>query len=325
MLRSLSMIAVLLFTLPMVQAAEPRLTLVDTIPTKGVVGKLDHLAVDVKGERLFLTNKPNNTLDIFDLKAKKVVKQIADQGKASGVDYAIDLDMIYVGNGAGTCNAFNGKTYELIFSEKAEGADNVHYCPEHKAVYVGCSGTMAVLDAKTGKSKATIKLPGVVHGFKIDAKAGKIYAVLTKPSEIAVIDMAKNEVVANYPIKLTDGGSPIDQDIEAGVLFIGSPKKPMVVMMEAKTGKELGSVEIPLGIDDLHFDALNQRLYASCSDGNLAILEKHGDKYEVVEKLTTPKDSRTGVLAGGKYYLGVPKSADTAGPEVRVFKVTMKK
>ena len=45
----------------------------------------------------------------------------------------------------------------------------------------------------------------------------------------------------------------------------------------------------------------------------------------MVEKLTTPKDSRTGVFAGGKFYLGVPKMADTSGPEVRVFKVTVKK
>ncbi len=325
MLRHVLLAAVVLQTLSLIHAADTRLSLTATIPTTGVNGKLDHLAVDVKGERLFLANKPNNTLDIFDLKTKKVVKQIAEQGKVSGVDYAVDLDIIYVGNGVGTCNAFNGKTYELIFSEKAEGADNVHYCPEHKTVYAGCGTTMVVLDAKTGKNKANIKLPGSVHGFKIDAKAGLIYAVLTKPSEVAVIDMAKNEVVANYPLKLTDGGSPIDYDPKAGVLFIGSPKKPMVVLMEAKTGKELSSVEIPLGIDDLHFDALNNRLYASCSDGNLAVLEKQGDKYEVVEKLTTPKDSRTGVLAGDKYYLGVPKSADTAGPEVRVFKVTVKK
>lgn len=37
-----------------------------TIPLKGVAGKLDHLAVDNQGQRLFVANKPNNTLDIVD-------------------------------------------------------------------------------------------------------------------------------------------------------------------------------------------------------------------------------------------------------------------
>ena len=71
-----------------------------TIPLKGVPGKLDHLAVDSKGQRLFVCNKPNNTLDIVDLKSGSLVKQIPDQGKVSGITYAEDLDMIYVGNGA---------------------------------------------------------------------------------------------------------------------------------------------------------------------------------------------------------------------------------
>jgi DNA-binding beta-propeller fold protein YncE len=88
------------------------LVLKSTIRSKGVAGKLDHLAVDVKGERLFLANKPNNTLDIIDLKSGKLVKQIAEQGKVSGVAYAADLDRIYVGNGAGTCNCFEGKEYK---------------------------------------------------------------------------------------------------------------------------------------------------------------------------------------------------------------------
>jgi len=113
--------------------AEP-LVLKSTIRSKGVAGKLDHLAVDVKGERLFLANKPNNTLDIIDLKSGKLVKQIADQGKVSGVAYADDLDLIYVGNGAGTCNGFDGKEYKQVFSVKAAGADNVHYHAGNKTV-----------------------------------------------------------------------------------------------------------------------------------------------------------------------------------------------
>ena len=157
-----------------IAADEAPLTLSKTIPLKGVDGKLDHLAVDSKGERLFVANKPNNTLDIVDLKTSKLVKQIADQGKISGVAYAADLDMVYAGNGAGTCNGFAGADYKLAFSTKAPGADNVHYNSETKLVYVGCGETLMVLDAKTGEAKTSIKLPGAVHGFKIDKKAGKI-------------------------------------------------------------------------------------------------------------------------------------------------------
>ena len=64
-------------------ADQPSLELVKTIPLKGRVGKLDHLALDAKNDRLFVANKPNNTLDIVDLKAGKLVRQIGGKRLAA--------------------------------------------------------------------------------------------------------------------------------------------------------------------------------------------------------------------------------------------------
>jgi outer membrane protein assembly factor BamB len=296
------------------------LVLTQTIRLKGVPGKLDHLAVDDKGQRLFVANKPNNTLDIVDLKAGKLIRQIPDQGKVSGVTYAEDLNMIYVGNGAGFCNAFDGKEYNQVFSVKAPNADNVHYHSGSKLVYVGQDEILSAFDAKTGDLKQSVHLPGAVHGFRIDKKAGKIYAVLTKPNLIAVIDLSNHEIVNQYPLTLSDAGSPIAQDAENGLLFVGCPKqKPMVVAFDIKSGKEVGSVEIPAGVDDVHFDSRRNRLYASCSAGALIVIEKHGDTCDIVARLETPKDSRTCAWKAGKLYLGVPKVEGMEGPEVRVY------
>ena len=302
-------------------SADAPLVLSETIPLKGVAGKLDHLAVDAKGMRLFVANKPNNTLDIVYLKTGKLIKQIADQSKVSGVAYAADLDMFYVGNGSGVCNGFDGKEYKLVFSTKAPGADNVHYHSGTKSVYVAHGETMSVLDAKSGELKMAIKLPGSSHGFKIDEKAGKLFVVLTKPNSIAVIELRKHEVIDKWPLTLSDAGSPIAYDDKDGLLFVGCPKKPMVVVFDSKSGKELTGIEIPGGIDDLHFDAMRNRLYASCGDSALAVIEKKGDKYELTAKLETPKFSRTCVFSGttGKLYLGVPKQEGKDGPEIRVY------
>ena len=305
---------------PIAAADADSLVLTQTIPLMGVPGKLDHLAVDSRGQRLFVANKPNNTLDIVDLKAAKLVKQIPDQGKVSGVTYAEDLDMIYVGNGAGFCNAFDGKEYKPVFSVKAPNADNVHFHSGSKLVYVGQDEILSAFDAATGDLKAKVALPGAVHGFRIDKKAGKIYAVLTKPNLIAVIDLSNHEIVSQFPLTHSDAGSPIAQDAENGLLFVGCPKqKPMVVVFDVNTGKEVGSVEIPAGIDDIHFDSRRNRVYASCGSGALVVIEKRGDAYEIVAQLETPKDSRTCAWKAGKLYLGVPKQDNGEGPEIRVY------
>src|SRR5215831_9713207 len=45
------------------------LRLVQTIPLPHVEGRIDHMAVDVQGQRLFVAALGNNTLEIIDLKA----------------------------------------------------------------------------------------------------------------------------------------------------------------------------------------------------------------------------------------------------------------
>lgn len=300
--------------------ADP-LELKQTIKLEGKTGKLDHLAVDAKGERVFVANKPNNTLDVVDLKTGKLVKQIADQGKVSGVAYSEELDRVFVGNGAGTCNAFDGKEYKLVFSTKLPNADNVHYHAGAKQVYVAHGNTISALDAQKGEVKAEIKLPGDAHGFEIDEKAGKLYVSLTKPSQIGVVDLAKNELTDKFPLTLAASNSPLALDVAGGLVFVGCRKEPTVVVLDAKTGKELFGVAIPGDIDDLLFDPHSGRIYAICGAGAIAIIEKKGDKYEVTAKVETAKSARTGTLSpsGDRLFLGVPAQTDTGTAEVRVF------
>ena len=67
------------------------------------------MALDAKRDRLFLANTANGTLDVIDLKAGKLLKQVAGQSGIQGVAYAADLDRVFVGLGTGGyCNVFDG-------------------------------------------------------------------------------------------------------------------------------------------------------------------------------------------------------------------------
>ncbi len=316
-------IAALSFTISFSHAADP-LELKQTVKLEGVAGNLDHLAVDARGERLFVANKPNNTLDVIDLKTGKLIKQLADQGKVSGVAYAADLDRVFVGNGSGTCNAFDGKEYKLAFSAKFTKPDNVNFHTGTKTIYVAHGPSISALDGKTGEAKAAIMLPGDAHGFAIDEKTGKLFVSLTKPSQVGVIDLVKNEVTDKFPLTLAQGNSPLAHDAAGGRIFVGCRKEPMVIVLDAKTGKELTSVVIPGDIDDLLFDTKSGRVYAICGAGSIAVIERTGDKYEVTGKVETAKGARTATInpAGDRLYLAVPIQDGKGTPEVRVYAVT---
>jgi hypothetical protein len=61
----------LLLALPVLanaQSAAP-LQLVQTIPMPNVKGRIDHMDVDVKGQRLFVAGLENGSLEVVDLRA----------------------------------------------------------------------------------------------------------------------------------------------------------------------------------------------------------------------------------------------------------------
>jgi DNA-binding beta-propeller fold protein YncE len=307
-------------------AAEPKsLELLQTIPLKGKAGRLDHVTIDSKHSRLFVANLSNNSLDVVDLKAGKLVKQIPDQKKIQGVAYAPDLDRIYVGNGTGSeCNVFDGKDYKLLKSIKLPGADNVRYLARRRLIYVGhADKALSAVDAQTYEVKAMIELPGRPEGFQLETKRPRLYVNTADPTRLVVIDTDTNQVLHRYPIKLADHAYPLAVDETNHRLFLGCRKKPSLVVVNSETGKEVTSIAIPEDVDDVFYDAKRKRLYASCGAGTLAVIrQRDADHYETRETIPTVKVARTCFFdpVGERLYLIVPRQEGEEGPTIRVYK-----
>jgi len=63
------------------------LTLAATITLAGVQGRIDHLAVDIAHERLFLAALGNNTVEVIDVKAGKRIHTIPGLQEPQGLLY----------------------------------------------------------------------------------------------------------------------------------------------------------------------------------------------------------------------------------------------
>jgi DNA-binding beta-propeller fold protein YncE len=317
--------AILLATLA--TAAEPELKLVQTIALKGRPGKLDHLALDAKNEKLFVANKPNNTLDIVDLKAGKLVQQIGAQQGIQGIAYAADLDRIFVGLGSGGyCNIFDGMTHKLLKSVKfQDDSDNVVYHPKTQRVYVAhAENSLGVIDAKTFELKADIKLPTGAEMFELETARPRLYLNLTSLAQVAVIDTESNKITTTYPLKLAASNVAIALDEANHRLFVGCRKPAAMVVLDTESGKEIASVPIGGETDNLFFDAKRKKIYAICGDGVINVIRQvNADKYEELEKVPTEKTARTGYLDAdaGRLFLAVPRLPGKDAPEVRIYKV----
>ena len=77
------------------------------------------------------------------------------------------------------------------------------------------------------------------------------------------------------------------------------------------------------GVDDLFFDTTRDRLYATCGEGSLAVLERgDGGRFAVAEKIPTRKLARTCLFdpASGRLFVILPRTDARTPPELRVYR-----
>jgi DNA-binding beta-propeller fold protein YncE len=306
-------------------ADSPPLERVQIISLRGPDGRLDHLALDARGGRLFVANMANSSLDVVDLKQGKLLRQIPGQKGIQGIAYAPDLDRIFVGNGGdGVLNTFDGRDYQLLGAVSLPDADNVRYESRTQTVYVAhAERAIAAVDAKALRLRADIPLPGSPEAFQLEKERPRLYVNTPSGGEVAAVDTDRRQAVSHFRLTLARDNYPLALDEAGHRLFVGARRKPMLIVLDTNSGREMSAVSIPGDVDDLFFDATNKRIYASCGEGFLAVLRQTGDgRFELEAKIPTIKLARTCLFdpQSGRLYLVVPRHAGAEGPQVWVYR-----
>src|SRR6476646_5031635 len=195
------------------QAAQP-LRLEKTIELPEVQGRIDHLSVDVKGQRLFVSALGNNTVEVIDLKAGKRLKTISGLQEPQGVLYVPATDRLYVANAKdGRVRVFDGSSYAPLKSlDYGDDADNLRYDSARKRIYVGYgSGALGEIDDE-GNKAGEIKLDAHPESFQLEKDSPRIYVNLPKSRKIAVLDRDKRTILATWPLGMMLANYPMALD-----------------------------------------------------------------------------------------------------------------
>src|SRR4051812_14835156 len=163
-MRSLAMLIVTLTGLTAANAQpSDSPVLIQTIKLPGINGRIDHMAIDPDGQRLFVAAVGNDTLEVIDLNAGKAVQQIAGLHEPQGVAFLSGQKTVAVANGGdGSCRFFSAENLKPLETLNYDSdADNLRYDAAAKRLYVGFgSGAIGVIDAATRSKISEIKLPG---------------------------------------------------------------------------------------------------------------------------------------------------------------------
>src|SRR3984893_10058563 len=130
------------------------LQLEEQIPVPGVAGRLDHFTADAKRRRLFVSGLGDNTLEVIDFYAGRVIHSIKGLAQPQGPLYVPGVDKLYVANAEdGKVRVYDGAAYSLRKTiEFGKDPDNLRYDEGSKTVLVGFGeedGGIAMVDPKT--------------------------------------------------------------------------------------------------------------------------------------------------------------------------------
>ena len=123
------------------------------IPLGEVRGRIDHLAIDLARQRLFVAELGNGSLGIVDLARGAVLKRIGGLAEPQGVAYLPATDTIYVASGGdGSLRRFKGDDLApLGVTELGDDADNVRVDARNGRIVVGYGdGALALIEPGSG-------------------------------------------------------------------------------------------------------------------------------------------------------------------------------
>jgi YVTN family beta-propeller protein len=304
-------------------ASEP-LQVETTIPIAEVQGRIDHLSIDVKGQRLFVAALGNNSLEVIDLRENKRVHTINGLAEPQGIAYIPSVNRLFVANAKdGSVRAFDAGSWKMLKSTLyGDDADNLRQDPSSGNVWVGYGGgALGELDQE-GTKLADIKLDAHPESFQLEKGGSRIFVNLPGSRKIAVVDRKTRSVseswgtggpLANYPMAL---------DERDHRLFVVTRLPARLIVLDTDHGKRVASLPAIGDCDDVFYDERRHRIYAVGGEGGISVFQQRDtDHYDEIGRIKTVSGARTGFFSAefDKLYVAVRKH-ESQSAEIRIYK-----
>src|ERR1700733_855906 len=280
--------------------SEP-LRLVQTIRLPDTItGNFDHFGLHPKPSRPFATPEDFKAVLVFDINTGKLLRQISGIARPHAILYRPDLDHLYVTDGVdGSIKVYDGETYQLVDRiALLKDADSIGYDVSRKYLYVDNGGgdvgqkysMLSVINANDDTKRRDIRIEGdSLEAMALDSYRPRLYINDKATNEVVVVDRFTNSVIAKWPLAQGHENVAMALDEQRQRLFIGC-RSGQIVVLDSNTGKELQTLPIHTGIDDLIYDPVTRRIYAS-TDGFVDVFDQNDLNHYV---------SRGSVASGAK-------------------------
>ena len=269
------------------------------IPLGEVRGRIDHMAVDLKRQRLFVAELGNDSLGVIDLVNRKLIRTITGLKEPQGVGYEPSTDTLYVANaGDGSVRLFEGSDYNAAGRiELGSDADNIRVDAATKRVFIGYgSGALAVIDSSTRSKVGDVPLKAHPESFEIDPDTNQIFVNVPDARGIAVVDRVSQEQIGEWTLTQQGANFPMSLDRARRQVLVIFRAPAEIGVFSMTDGKLVATPETCGDADDLFIDAKRSRVYVSGGAGFLDVLEAKEAGYRRIARIPTVSGARTSLF-----------------------------
>lgn len=314
-------------------AAAPLKLVAKYMMPEAVKGSFDHLAADVPSDRLLVTAESAHEVLVFNLRTGKYLQAITGIGVPHAIFFRDDLNRIYITDGgAGELRIYNGKTYRQIGAVKLKvDSDSIGYDHVTHNLYIVNGGgeahepfsMLSVVNTTDDRKVAEIKIDGdTLEAMALAPSGALLYIDNPSKNQVDVVNRQTRSVIKTWPVTMGKKNVAMAFDSSTHRLFVAC-RSGNLVIFDTQTGKEVQSLPIGTGVDDLIFDPATKRLYVACGSGTIAVYREDGpNHYTSLGEVASAPRGKNEILVPKlqRLFMTIPPRGSTPG-QVYVYQV----
>ena len=272
-------------------------TTLGDIPLGAPTSRFDYQSFDPTSGRLAIAKMGSGKLLVFDTKTRRLVAELENFPKVTGVLIVPELHKIYASvPGAGIASSISlalgiagmtpgsGGVAIVDSTTMKETArlsaglfpDGIAYDPDDQKIFVSdeMGGGIDVIDARTDRLLARVDAGGEVGNVQYDPMTRHIYAPVQSRNELAVVDPKENRLLGRYALagckhphglRIADG---------AAIGYVACDRNDRLLVVDLTKSRVIGDAA-PLGHDPdvLAADPSLKRLYVASESGVLSVFD----------------------------------------------------
>ena len=294
---------------------------IEHIELPGVMGRIDHLAVDLDGQLLFVAALGADEVEVIDLRDGRRIARLTGFKEPQGVVYVPSLRRLFVAAGeSGQVVAFEGNKRVGVVTGLPD-ADNMRFFAPTGQVVVGYGHGLAFIDPATLAVVRRLSLPGHPEAFELAEHSTAIYVNVPDLERVIVLDRDSGRTTSEWSLGGAASNYPMALDEPSHRLYVGTRHPSKVVSYDTVSGRLLESVPSCGDMDDLFVDRIRVQLLAVCGDGTIDILQGGAPENSKLRRIESSSGARTGLFVPStrRLYVAAPKTW-TSSAQVRVLR-----